>query len=250
MAGYIIFFLTGLFFSMVGLGGGSVYVPFFTLLGYDVKSMAIPGGIFLVFITGLSASINFIRHKQVAYSVALPILLGSILTSLVSQHFFYRQAASKTLLLILTIGIFLSGLRSLLLPENFAQLRLKNPLQTQLMGFLLGVVVGFISVMTGIGGGFLMVPVLMHFAYPVKQAVGTSAFVILFTSCVGFLTHWHTTFDKSIVSELLIFGGIVFAGAWIGSKIHAAKLQSHQVKLLMGLALTGLSVFIFFKEIW
>lgn len=246
--GYFLFFITGLFFSMVGMGGGSVYVPFFTLLGFDVKSIAIPGGLFLVFITGLSSSINYIFHKQINYKIAVPILIGSISASLLSQLFFYRQAESKVLFLILCICIFISGLRFLVLPENFAQYSLKTQKSVWMTGILMGWIVGFISVMTGIGGGFLMVPALVHLAYPVKEAVGTSAFVILFTSLLGFVLHFFSTFDKTQFPGLLLFGLVVFAGALIGSKINATRLKSSAVRGLIGFSLTALGVYFFIRE--
>lgn len=73
--GFFLFFLTAVAFSMLGLGGGSVYVPLFSLLGYDLKTVAVPEGIFLVFITGLSSSINFIRYKLIDF-VMVFVLLG------------------------------------------------------------------------------------------------------------------------------------------------------------------------------
>lgn len=248
MLAYALFLVTGLIFSMVGLGGGSVFVPFFTFLGYDLKTIAVPAGIFLVWVTAISSSINYVRHQQVRFSLAWAFLSGSLFTSALGHLFLYRSASSKTLMILLGVVVLISGLRFLLLPENFGVISLESKKMKGLLFFIGGVVVGFISVMTGVGGGFLMVPFMLHFGVSMKEAVGTSSFVIAFTSALGFLTHFFSTFDQSFFSRLLLYAGVVFIGGFLGSKIHVAKLKSKQVKWLMGIVLTGLAVYLWIKE--
>lgn len=249
MAAYAIFFATGLIFSMVGLGGGSVFVPFFTFLGHDVKTIAVPAGIFLVWVTAFSSSINYIRHRQVNYRLAFIFLSGSLLASALGQWLIYQKTSSKALMLILGGVVLISGLRFLFLPENFAIVILKSRKTETLLFFLGGLAVGLISVLTGIGGGFLMVPFMLHFGVSLKQAAGTSAFVIAFTSALAFLTHFFSTFNRDFFEHLWIFGLAVFAGGMLGSKIQVARLKNRQVKILMGVVLTALAGMVFVKEL-
>jgi hypothetical protein len=241
--GFILFFIVALFFSMAGLGGGSVYVPFFTFIGYDIKSVAIPGGIILVFTTALSSSINYMRNRQVNYPMALALLSGSLIVSFLGYYFFFNVASNRTLLGILIISIMLSGARMLFIKAP-VQSFVFSEKTNYMIGFCTGFIVGFVSVMTGVGGGFLMIPVLLQLGYTVKTTVGTSSFVILFTSMAGGIIHLSQNFNFVHLNELLIFVAVVFAGAWIGSKIHIKLLKEKHVRLLMGIVLLGLGIYL------
>ncbi len=248
MGAYLLFFITGFIFSMVGLGGGSVFVPFFTFLGYDLKTIAVPAGAFLVWVTAFSSSINYVRHKQVHYRLATIFLAGSFIAVGLGQQFLYHKASSSTLMLILGITVVLSGTRFLFLPEHFGVVVLKNKKTETFVFFLGGLVVGLVSALTGIGGGFLMVPFMLHFGVEIKKAAGTSAFVIFFTSAFAFLTHAFSHFNLQFLKdELWIYGLAVFIGGILGSKIQVVKLKNKQVKTLMGVVLFFLGIYVFYK---
>jgi uncharacterized membrane protein YfcA len=82
--------------------------------------------------------------------------------------------------------------------------------------FLLGGVTGVLSGMFGIGGGFLMTPMLMFLGVPAPVAVASSANQIVGTSFSGFLTHLR----KGNVDVPL--GGAVIAGGLLGAGIGVA----------------------------
>ena len=188
--GIIIFFFTAFAFSMVGLGGGSVYAPILNMMGHDIKAVGVPGGNFLVFITAFSSSINYIRKKLVNYKMAFAILLGTIPTSFLVQNLFYQKASFEFIWILLVSVVLISGVKSLLFSDFFSDFKLKKEFYEWLVGFFTGIVAGFISFVTSIGGGFLMVPVLMQISYEPKKAGGTSAFVILFTSGINSIIHF------------------------------------------------------------
>lgn len=248
MGAYLLFFITGLVFSMVGLGGGSVFVPFFTFLEYDLKTIAVPAGVFLVWVTAFSSSINYVRHKQVHYRLAFIFLLGSFLSVVLGQWFLFQKTSSTTLMLILGITVVLSASRFLFFSETFGVIYLKNKIIETFIFFIGGLGVGLVSVLTGIGGGFLMVPFMLHFGVEIKKAAGTSAFVIFFTSAFAFLTHAFTHFNLQFLKdELWIYGLAVFIGGILGSKIQVVKLKNKHVKNLMGIVLFFLGVYVFYK---
>lgn len=96
---------------------------------------------------------------------------------------------------------------------------------------LIGIVVGFISGLSGMGGGAIFVPVLFFlFSLSIKEAIGTSLFIIVFSSLSAFLSHWkgeHVNFRIAFFT--IIFG---IAGASAGARLNAI-LPETIVKIIL-----------------
>ena len=73
----------------------------------------------------------------------------------------------------------------------------------------LGLVVGFLSGMFGVGGGFLMTPMLMLLGIPPAVAVASEANHILAASFSGFLAHMRRLNVDFLMGFILLTGGIV-----------------------------------------
>lgn len=83
-----------------------------------------------------------------------------------------------------------------------------------------GITAGFICGLTGMGGGTIYVPVFYFlFDFPIKEAIGTSLLVIVFSSISAFLVHMKGKRINFRIAGSLIGAGIV--GAQIGSRITA-----------------------------
>ena len=87
-----------------------------------------------------------------------------------------------------------------------------------IIGF--GLIVGFLSGLTGVGGGFLITPLLIFVGVPPLVAVGTGAAQIVGASAVGSYTHWR----MGNVDMRMAF--ILLAGSWIGGLlgVHVARI--------------------------
>ena len=81
----------------------------------------------------------------------------------------------------------------------------------------LGGAVGFLSGMLGLGGGFLMTPLLMFIGIPPNIAVATSANQIVAASVSGALSHWRQGLVDVKMGMYLLLGGLFgsFTGIWI-----------------------------------
>ena len=81
----------------------------------------------------------------------------------------------------------------------------------------LGGAVGFLSGMLGLGGGFLMTPLLMFIGIPPNVAVATSANQIVAASVSGALSHWRQGLVDVKMGMYLLLGGLFgsFTGIWI-----------------------------------
>lgn len=102
-----------------------------------------------------------------------------------------------------------------------------------------GVIVGLLTGILGVGGGFLIVPALvMLVGMPMHQAVGTSLVIIAMNSAAGLLGHLSgITLDPSLII-LFIAAGVAgtFAGARLGRHLDAALLRKVFAVFVIGLA--------------
>ena len=98
----------------------------------------------------------------------------------------------------------------------------------------MGGAVGFLSGMFGVGGGFLMTPLLIFAGIPPAVAVATEANQIVASSVSGALVHWRRRAVDVKMGVVLLTGGIVgsFIGVWIFSLLRTLG----QVDLLISLS--------------
>ena len=80
----------------------------------------------------------------------------------------------------------------------------------------MGAVVGFLSGMFGVGGGFLMTPFLIFLGIPAAVAVGTEANQIVAASLSGVMAHWRRGNVDFKMGAVLVVGGLLGSslGAW------------------------------------
>ncbi len=102
-------------------------------------------------------------------------------------------------------------------------------------GLLLGLGggVGFLSGLFGVGGGFLMTPLLILIGIPPAVAVATEANQIVASSFSGVLAHWRRRTVDFKMGLVLLAGGLV--GSAIGVQIFTALRALGQVELLVSL---------------
>ncbi len=96
---------------------------------------------------------------------------------------------------------------------------------------LVGGGVGFLSGMFGVGGGFLMTPLLIFLGVPAPVAVGTGAAQILASSVSGVLAHWRRQNVDLQMGIALTIGG--FLGSALGIVIFTLLRQAGQVDLVI-----------------
>ncbi|MBC8317424.1 MAG: sulfite exporter TauE/SafE family protein [Desulfobulbaceae bacterium] len=118
---------------------------------------------------------------------------------------------------------------------------MNNPVIFILMGVLVGIGASF----TGLGGGFLMIPLLLYLGYTSQNAVGTSFMAILVISVSALVAHnkfAHVDYKAGI---LLGMGGI--AGAQIGARL-LQDVSTASFKKIFAVILAGLACYIFFSK--
>lgn len=114
-----------------------------------------------------------------------------------------------------------------------------------LLFILLGILVGIGASFTGLGGGFLMVPLLLFLGYPAQKTVGTSFLAILIISLSALLAHNKLANVDYRLGLLLGLGGIV--GAQFGARL-LEQISTAGFKRVFAFVLLGLAGYLFFQK--
>ncbi len=231
-------FAVSVLFSMIGLGGGMLYVPIFKWVGLPLKAVAIPLGLLLNGITTFSAFLRYAREGLVDFRGGSPAAIGALVLAPVgawSVQFVSREA----LLGLFAVAVIIAGLRTLL-TSGRAEPRSKMPLGRRIViGAVVGGFAGFVAGLLGIGGGFIIAPMLMAMGYPTKEAAATTAFAVTFSSFSGFLGHMaEGHLDPWLVGLSIV---AVIAGSQLGAWFMAEKARPAWVKKLYGIVLLAVA---------
>ena len=177
--------LIGAVLGFVGAGGAMLSVPILMyFFGFDPKS-ATTAALAIVFLAALSGVIAKARSAQVLYREALVIVGIGLITNLG-----FASIAIKLSDLFITSGfaliLILAAFSMLVDPKFKAETRMPLPLL-----ILISLLIGSITGIFGIGGGFLAIPVLvLFFGTPQTKAAGTSLLIITLNSLISFFGHY------------------------------------------------------------
>lgn len=108
-----------------------------------------------------------------------------------------------------------------------------------------GVLVGIGAAFSGLGGGFLMIPLLLFMGYEARKAVGTSFLAILVISISALVAHRKLANVDYTAGVLLGIGGVV--GAQIGARL-VEHVSTDQFQKIFAVILLGLAIYLFFKK--
>ncbi len=268
----------GLLSGIFGVGGGFLMTPLLIMLGIPPTVAAASDSNQIVG-ASTSGTLAHFRLGNVDFKMGLLLLVGGVAGGSVGVRIIklLRAMGNADFLInvtyVLMLGLvggymFLESLQSLRAPragavsksaptgESLYERCIRSmPWQTDfprsgvrlslLMPLGLGALVGVLAAIMGVGGGFIMVPVMVYLLrMPMHVVVGTSLFQILFT-CVNVTVMQsienHTV--DFILALLLLIGSSV--GAQVGTRI-GKKLQGDQLKILLAtlvLAVMGKMLF-------
>lgn len=111
--------------------------------------------------------------------------------------------------------------------------------------FALGIVAGVGASFSGLGGGFLVVPLLLLLGFSAQKAVGTSFLAILVISISALVAHNKLANVDYRVGIALGVGGVL--GAQVGSRL-VEHVSTGQFKRIFAVVLVGLAVYLFFRR--
>ena len=247
--------LSGLF----GVGGGFLMTPLLIFLGIP-PAVAVGTEAPHVLASSISGAIAHWRKRNVDIKMGFILLLGGIAGSTVGVNIFKILIGFGQIdLIIQLLFIFFLGLVGFSMLFESARTTIKkyrttSTIRTKLhqhswlhglpfkMRFhrsklyistipplLIGFVVGVLSAMMGVGGGFIMIPAMVYIlGMSTNVVVGTSLFQIIFVTANStfFQSYLNQTVDI-VLAGLMILGGVIGAqiGARLGTRIRAEYLR-------------------------
>lgn len=233
-------------FSMLGLGGGMLYVPIFHWLGFPVKAVAIPMALLLNGVSTLLAFARYAREGLVDFRSGMPAAVAALLTAPIGA--WSSQFVSHGWLLGLFAAVTgVAGAHSLAKSGNEHSMEYA-PLRRRLAtGMSAGALAGFVGGLLGIGGGVIVAPLLMGMGYPTKVAVATTAFIVTFSSFSGYLGHiTRGTTDFTLLAVTIV---PVILGSQLGSWYMAKKAKPAWIRKFYGVLLLVIAAKLFSEVI-
>ncbi|MDA7750602.1 sulfite exporter TauE/SafE family protein [Pelagibacteraceae bacterium] len=183
--------VAGFMAGLLGVGGGIIMVPAlyyaFTVLDFELVTrmhLAVGTSLAIIIPTSIISTKTHMEYDAVdlkmVKSFGIFILIGVI-----AGTFLAVNLKTPTLVLFFSIFAFMVGLFFIFLREKLVE----NPKTiSDIVKNISGIVIGFISVPLGIGGGSLMVPFMRTFGYDIRKSIGTAAAVGFLISLSGTIT--------------------------------------------------------------
>jgi len=183
--------VAGFMAGLLGVGGGIIIVPAlyyaFTVLDFELVTrmhLAVGTSLAIIIPTSIISTKTHMEYDAVDFkmvkSFGLFILIGVILGTFLAVNL-----KTPTLVLFFSIFAFMVGLFFIFLREKLVE----NPKTiSDIVKNISGIVIGFISIPLGIGGGSLMVPFMRTFGYDIRKSIGTAAAVGFLIAISGTIT--------------------------------------------------------------
>lgn len=261
---------TGLLSGIFGVGGGFLTTPLMIFYGIPPTVAAASAA---SQVTGASVSGVFAHRRRggVDYQIGSVMVVGGVIgTGIGAALFNLLQSLGQidTVINILYV-VLLGTIGSLMGRESLQTLLNKDkgpkraakrrhhplvaslPLRwrfyrsglyiSPLAPLLLGLCVGILTMLMGIGGGFILVPAMLYIlGMSANVVVGTSLFQILFVTMVTTMMHALTTKAVDVVlAGLLLVGSVT--GAQLGSKF-ADKAKPEVLRLILALIVLAVAL--------
>ena len=245
----------GFMAGLLGVGGGIVMVPAlyyaFTVLDFDIVTrMHLSVGTSLAIIIPTSI-ISTMTHKEYdAVDFKMVKSFGVfILAGVICGTFLAVNLKTPALVLFFSIFALMVGLFFIFLREKLVD----NPKKiSAVVKNISGIIIGFISVPLGIGGGSLMVPFMRTFGYDIRKSIGTAAavgFLIAITGTITMITggkiidNVNTPYSIGYINLLgfAVFVPVTMVMARIGAKV-VHKIDKKLLSKIFGIFLILVSM--------
>jgi uncharacterized membrane protein YfcA len=265
--GLAVGFISGMF----GIGGGFLMTPLLIFIGIT-PAVAVATVASHIAASSFSGAISYWQRRAIDVALALVLLSGGVVGTIAGVWLFtlLRRIGQLDITIGVSYVILLCSVGGLMVAESVrammrerrgqrvpfrrsgshtwvhglpAKLRFK---QSRLYISAIpvcgiGLIIGFVGAIMGIGGGFLLVPMLIYvLRVPTSVVIGTSMVLTLVTMAVATILHAATNHLVDVVLALLLMvGGVI--GAQFGARA-GQKLAADRLRLLLGLLVVAVGL--------
>lgn len=249
---YVIFFIVGILAGIVGgllgTGGCALIMPVIRF-GFDfAPALAVGTTITAVIFTAGSGAIQHFKMGNVdresawivGYSGILGVIIGSIVFAYIKDYGALIDLIIGIAFLVVTLRMLYEGIKGLASQAPVELVQAEGVPGKPLHKSILGSVIGFLTGIIGLGGGYALVPSYLYiFRAPVRFAVGTSMASFVWMALVGAIFKFYQHVVNVPVAVVLGIGAAI--GAIYGAKL-VAKVKPAMIKLLFGILFLYVSV--------
>jgi uncharacterized membrane protein YfcA len=222
-------FLGAVLYSSVGHAGASAYLALMALFGLPPAVMR-PTALVLNILVASLTSLRYVRAGLFRWRTLWPFLLGAAPFAFLGGSF---QVPGEVYRPLVGAVLWLSAARLLWPREIRAVTDPHDP--PIFVGVLLGAGIGFLSGLTGTGGGIFLSPLLLFLGWAnPKVASGVAAVFILVNSIAGLSGNLASV--QSLPANLPLFAASVLAGAVVGTTL-GIRFRAAVVVKALGLVL-------------
>lgn len=233
---FVIPALVGLFIGvlsgLLGIGGGTVMVPVFRLLFGMSAIMSTATSLFAIIPTSVSGAISHVRHKTCIPALGIAAGIGGAITSPVGVWL----ATLSPAWLIMVVAALIIGWSAVKMLGKAIKMKPSAPAASRaseradaaafpklsrkqlLIGVAIGLGAGVASGYVGVGGGFIMVPLMLSLVgISMRQASGTSLIAVMILAIPGVI-------EQALLGNINYLAGIAISigsipGAAIGARL-------------------------------
>ena len=257
--------------AMFGVGGGFLMTPLLVFLGIG-PGVAVASSANYIAASSFSGALSYWRRRMVDLKLSAALFAGGVLGTFSGIWLFQKLRALgqldlfisiSYLLLLLTVGglLLTEGLLTMLRQRNGRPAAGRRPgAHTWIHGLPLkvrfprskiyvsvipvcaiGYIMGVLGVIMGIGGGFLLVPMLIYvLRVPTITVIGTSNVLTMATMVVATILHATTShLVDGVLALVLMIGGVT--GAQFGARA-AQQVSAEWLRLLLGLLVLAVGI--------
>ncbi len=252
--------VAGFMAGLLGVGGGIIIVPAlyyaFTVLDFDITTrmhLSVGTSLAIIIPTSIISTKTHMEYDAVDFKLIKSFGIF-ILFGVIGGTFLAVNLKTPAFVLFFSIMAFIVGLFFIFFREQL----LKNPkMISDSAKNISGIIIGFISVLLGIGGGSLMVPFMRTFGYDIRRSIGTAAGVGFLIAVFGTITmitggkivdNINTPYSLGYVNLLgfLVFVPVTMIMARVGAKA-VYKIDKNILSKIFGIFLIIVSIRSFFE---
>jgi uncharacterized membrane protein YfcA len=254
--------------GMFGIGGGFLMTPLLIFIGI-APAVAVASVTSHIAASSFSGAISYWRRRAIDPMLAVVLLTGGTIGTMlgVSTFTYLRSLGQLDLMIALSYVVLLTTVGALMLLEGMRAIMRTHrgtppprrthswihtlPLKMRFKRskiylsvipvVIVGILIGFLGAIMGIGGGFILVPVMIYLLrVPTSTVIGTSMVLTLATMLFATVLHAVTNhLVDAVLALILMVGGV--AGAQFGARA-GQKIRGEQLRLLLGLLILAVGI--------
>jgi uncharacterized membrane protein YfcA len=257
--------------GMFGIGGGFLMTPLLIFVGI-APAVAVASVASHIAASSFSGALSYWRKRAIDPALAMVLLSGGVVGTAIGVWTFTLlrslgqldlMIALSYVVLLSTVGglMFWEGLRAILRVRRGVVVPLRRsgshgwihglPLKMRFKRskiylsvipiVVVGLVIGFIGAVMGIGGGFILIPIMIYLLrVPTSTVIGTSMVLTLVTMAIATMLHAVTNhLVDAVLALILMVGGVT--GAQFGARA-GQKIRGEHLRLLLGLLILAVGI--------